>query len=103
MRYGEAWRMFLILRDDPSSQVGAALGEFEYAMNREAMILADVFDLLARANTPPKAPKPKPYPRPWNANKRRVGKTDLSPDEAREVLATQFGKPEPAAPEDEGE
>lgn len=97
MSWAESWRLFLILRDDPSSQVGTAVAGYDYPFTRSAAIAADTFDLLVAANRDPKKPQPKPYPRPWpDEGTKRVGKTNLTPDEARHVLATQFGKPEPA-------
>lgn len=106
MSWAEAWRLFMILRDDPSSQVGTALAGYDYPFTRESAILADTFDLVLEINRDHKRPQPKPYPRPWPIDgSTRVGKTNLTPDEARQVLATQFGKPEPTpqdapAPED---
>lgn len=99
MSWAESWRLLHILLQDPTSHVGAAVAGYAYPFSREAAILADLYDLTTRVNSDPKkGKKPEPYPRPWKdeTGKKHSGKTDLSPEEARHVLATQFGKPEPA-------
>lgn len=88
--WGEAWRLYEILANDPSSAVGAASWGNKYRFSREAMILADLFDLTHLVNAPSKGPKPKPYPRPFefdDPDQNRIGKTDRSPEEVRALLA----------------
>jgi hypothetical protein len=44
-------------------------------------------DQFAAAQWTKGSPRPRPYPRPWpDANTNRLGKTNLTPSEAREVL-----------------
>lgn len=50
---------------DPGSHTFAALHEWEFPISREALILADLYDLQHFSKVDPKKPKPKPYPRGW--------------------------------------
>lgn len=60
-----------ILRHDPSSAITAALEGWDYPISREALILADLFDLEHMANSDPKKSRPKPHPmRPWKDQRR---------------------------------
>jgi hypothetical protein len=61
MSWGEALRLTKILTADGSSQVGAAVGQWEYPLTREAQILMDLIDSHVAANFK----NAKPYPRPW--------------------------------------
>lgn len=67
--WGEALRLLTTLRKDPSSAVAASMEGWEFAMSREALLLADLFD-LNQATGGVKRPKSHPG-RPWKT----VGKT----------------------------
>ncbi|MBF4613747.1 hypothetical protein [Curtobacterium sp. VKM Ac-1376] len=59
-------------------------------MSREWIQQADFIDAFYAANS--NGRRPKPYPRPWkDSNTSRLGKTTLSPAEAREVLKKNRG------------
>lgn len=62
MTLAEAGRHAATLRRDPSSAICAALEGWAHPISREAMLLADLFDLqhMSKAKK-----RPKPYPRPW--------------------------------------
>lgn len=88
--WDEAWRLYTRLSADPSSHISAAQNDFDYPFSREAMILADFFDLTYAINAPEKGPRPKPYPRPWpdaDKEKKRLGKTSLPSETVRALLA----------------
>ena len=104
MSWGEALRLTRILSQDGSSQVGAAVGGWEYPLSREAQILADTHDAFAAANFK----KPKPYPRPWDAvNAAPAGVTrigDAGGRSRREIVAhlNSLGHHLPMPDDDEG-
>lgn len=76
MSLGEAWRLTLQLGQDPSSAVAAALARWDHPLSREALLLADLFDLEHTVNA---RTRPKPHPmRPFTADdrqKRHLGNT----------------------------
>jgi hypothetical protein len=61
----EAWQLVQELALDPTSHLAAAVAGWDHPMSREALILADQFDLTVAANSDRKKGKPKPYPRPF--------------------------------------
>lgn len=69
MSWGEAWRLFLILGGDPSSQVAAALAGWQHPASREDLALGTLIDRFQQANFK-KAPH---YPRPWDEAPKHVG------------------------------
>lgn len=78
------------LATDPSSHLCAAVNEWTHPLSREAIVLADLFDLTGIAHTNPKKRRPKPHPiRPWAARKKeRFGNPgNHTPDEVRELLS----------------
>ncbi len=86
MSWGEALRLAQVLRTDPSSQVGAALEGWDFAISREAAALLDLFDLEhAKA-----VKKPNPHPgRPWKtrgSSRRRGDAAGRSREEVRRIL-----------------
>lgn len=89
----EAARLALILADDPGAMTAAALAGWSHPLSREALILADLFDLqhFAKASKPPK-----PYPRPWPTSgqmvKQKGDAAGRSREEVIEILRTQFGR-----------
>ncbi len=70
MGWGEAWRLFLILGSDPSSQVAAALAGWQHPASREELAIAWLFDLTGRLRL---GRKHKPYPRPWDERPKQTG------------------------------
>lgn len=85
MSWGEAVRLVQHLAGDPSSAVCVALNDWDYPLSREAITLADLFDLqhLSKAKR-----KPQPYARPWQDGRRRFGRTSLTPAQLRRILDT---------------
>jgi len=84
------------LMTDPGTMVFAAMQGWDYPMSREAMALADLYDVAALDLTRgSKGPKPKPYPRPWRRDRQthKYG-TVIRPDQVRAVLEG-FGRPVP--------
>lgn len=95
MGWAEAFRLMLILAKDPSSQVAAAISGWEFPATREALTLADLYDAYGTATFK----KHKRYPRPWaDVDKTRLGKTRLSPDKVRELLAARGPSRTPLPP-----
>lgn len=75
MGYGEAWRLLMILLNDPSSQFAAAFGDWEFPITRADMAFRDWIDM----NT---ARTAKPYSRPWVTEARNHGAgTSMTVDE----------------------
>lgn len=62
MSWGEAWRLTLLLLNDPSSQVCAASVGWSHPISREDVTLRDLFDLEHQSKVEKKV---KRYPRPW--------------------------------------
>lgn len=59
----EIARLVVIVRQDPSSAIAAAMEGWTHPVSREALILMDLFDLELTINS---KRKPKPHPgRPW--------------------------------------
>ena len=69
MTWGEAMRLTRQLGSDPSTMVAAALNGWDYPVSREALSLADLYDVFCAANFK----DAKPYPRPW-ASKPKSGR-----------------------------
>jgi hypothetical protein len=55
-----------VLAADTSSQLAVSIAGWKYAVSREAMVLADLFDVQLASKS---KKKPKPYPRPWEQDK----------------------------------
>lgn len=73
MGWDEARDLVQVLTTDPSTALAAALAGWSHPMSREALILADLFDVqhMSKAKK-----RPAPYPRPWatdGATKTRKG------------------------------
>lgn len=66
MTWREALALTRELYRDPASHVSAAVAEWAHPMSREAFVLADVYDVMAKANFK----NTRPYPRPTNQPKR---------------------------------
>jgi hypothetical protein len=63
----------------------SARSGWNYPVSREWIVAAHTYDLLARVNS---KNKPKPYPNPFpNTEVVRTGKTNLSSDEVKKILA----------------
>ncbi|NII42108.1 hypothetical protein E9228_002766 [Curtobacterium flaccumfaciens] len=80
-------RLLRVATRDTSSVLFAARNGWDFPVSREWIQAADSIDQFAASKWTKGSPRPKPYPRPWrDANTNRLGKTDLSPAAAREVL-----------------
>lgn len=90
MSWGEAVRLTRILTADPSSQIAAELGGWNYPLTRGELILLDHYDLTHAIGAAGSRQKPKPYPRPWPEKQsgRKVTKpsADLTQDEVLAAL-----------------
>lgn len=92
--WDEMWDLISALMNDPSSTLCAAANGWDYPISREAITLADLYDLTLSANTS-KAdrPKIKPHPRPWGdqeANK--SSRPTVSQEVIRAALANRGHK-----------
>jgi hypothetical protein len=72
---------------EPSSRLQAVVAGWEFPASREWLVFADLYDLqMAKASKR----KPKPYPRPFDKSKTRIGGTKKirrTQDELRALLA----------------
>lgn len=76
MTITEAGRLVKVIAADPSSALASAGAGWDYAIDRETLVLADLYDLMHQVHADPKKPKPKPHPmRPFKTNQdqRRFG------------------------------
>lgn len=89
MTWNEAWMLVRELLSDPSSRLGAARAGWDHPMSREAMVLADLWDLNVAVNTDKKKRKPKPYPRPFKRPGNRSKAPVASQDRIRAALAAR--------------
>lgn len=84
--WGEALRLIQGLLMDTGSHTCAALNGWAYPVERQALVLMDLYDAYMRANFK----KPAPYPRPWqtdSATTRRRGNAEgRTPEEVRLIL-----------------
>lgn len=88
MTWSEATRLSGLLLADPSSWVCASVAGWQHPLSREAITLADLFDLTYAANTSRKSNR-KPYPRPWVADsqgRKHGNAAGRSRDEILEIL-----------------
>lgn len=84
MRWGEAYRLALVLARDPGTAVAAAVAGWAYPLTREALALADLYDLQHTAKA---RKRPRPYPRPWGDKERtRRGTGSYTVTQLRAVL-----------------
>lgn len=84
MSYGEAYRLTKELAVEPGSRVFAAVSGWAYPMSREALVTADLIDVIARAMFQRVHTT---YPRPWDGpDVTRIGGTNLPQDYVRGVL-----------------
>lgn len=76
MSWTEAWDLFLELMRDPSSHVSAALGDWEYPLSREGLILSDLIDITRQIHTKPRQrSRMEPYQRPFPVERPSVTKS----------------------------
>ena len=76
MSWAEAWDLFLELMRDPSSHVAATLGDWEYPLGREGLILSDFIDITRQIHTKPRQrSRMEPYPRPFEVERPSVTKS----------------------------
>ena len=84
-----AYLMVQELMKDPANHLAAAVAEWDYPASREYLATLDLYDLQHKSKAG-KGKTPKPYPRPFkDVEKKRFGKTKLSPAQAIEVLAAR--------------
>lgn len=96
MPYGEAWRLYLILAADPSSQIAAATHNWSHPVSREALVLADLFDLQHASKA---KRRPSPYPRPWVASERKRRGRGMPREELEALLEATRAEPSSGAAE----
>lgn len=73
MPWDEAVGHVKTLQADPSSALFASVAGWDYPMSREALLLADIFDLDHMVNSDPKKGRPKPHSmRPMKQEQREV-------------------------------
>lgn len=92
MSWEEAWSLTNMLTSDPSSRVGAAVQGWSYPLSREAMALADLYDVTLMSNVDKrKRGRVKPYPRPWetNTDTHRSSKPTVGQETIRAALAAR--------------
>lgn len=84
----EVARLVVIVRQDPSSAIAAAIEGWSHPISREALALYDLFDLDMQVAVGGKK-KPKPHPgRPWEqGGPRREHKGDIGTRSRAEVVA----------------
>ena len=83
MSWGEAVRLSRELSRDWSSAVAAALAGWDYPLSREAIVMADLYDLqhITKAKR-----RPAPYPRPWKPEQVKKFGTSMTKERLRAVL-----------------
>lgn len=76
MTWSEATRLSGLLLADPSSWVCASVAGWDHPISREAIVLADMWDLTAKVHSQRRS-KQATYPRPWSGRGqgRRHGST----------------------------
>ena len=85
MTWGEATRLVERLTADPGTWLCASLNGWAYPFSRQEQLLADLFDAFGSSKV---GKKHKPHPlRPTKRKAEKVGKTTLTPAQARGVLA----------------
>lgn len=91
----EAWLLTEQLLADPTSHLAAALADWDHPASREALALADVFDLLVAVNTDKrKRSRAGHYPRPFPLGERtRSTKPQVSQAEVRAALEARGHRP----------
>jgi len=75
------------LMREPSSRLQAAVAGWDHRVTREWIALVDLYDLQHASKS---KRKPKPYPRPFDKIKRRIGgkkHTHYTPEQLRALLA----------------
>lgn len=91
MPWDEALRLTKILAADSTSQVGTAFLGWDAPRSREWFLLADTIDVI-RAQHSKK--RPKPYPRPGDSSRKRLGGTKHSQTAVLAALAARAPRPE---------
>ncbi|MFG3338724.1 hypothetical protein [Glycomyces sp. NPDC048151] len=91
----EAWLLTEQLLADPTSHLAAALAGWDYPASREALALADLWDLTVAVNTDKrKRGKAERYVRPFPLrDKARSTKPQVSQDAVRAALAARGHQP----------
>lgn len=85
MDWAEAWNLYELLSNDPSSYICAAQVGWEYPLSRSETVGIHQFDMI---NSALQGRSAKPYPKPWPDEEKTVykGKTRRTDDEMKERL-----------------
>jgi len=86
LSYREAIHLVRELQSNPMSRLGAEVNGWSFPVSFEWMVLAELIDVTVQANS---KRKPKPFPRPWGNNQRRIGRTQLSRERVIELLTSE--------------
>lgn len=70
-----------LLMRDFSSHTGAAVNDWSWPVSREALVAMDHYDAYVNATYKRARRQPRPWDKPT-----LIGRTNLTPDRAREVL-----------------
>lgn len=92
MAWHESWDLTQQLLSDPTSAVHAAVADWAHPTTREALVAADLFDLTASIASGKR--QPKPYPRPWDPQPKRMGDTGGRTREQIEAILASLHAPE---------
>lgn len=84
MSWGEALRQTVTLMSDPSTQVAAATGGWDYPVSRLDLTLRDLYDLTHQVAS---VKRVKPYSRPWAGKKKRRAQPDAGVTQSQIVAA----------------
>ena len=85
MPWDEAVRLAVLMHNDPTSHICAAVSGWDYPVSNEYLILADWFDYIVKPNVNHGF---EPYRRPWPEVRRDVLESrPVSVDEAKKMLA----------------
>lgn len=69
---------------DPAYHTGAAVMSMDYPVQRQDLVLRDIFDLLQEGL---RFKRKRPYPRPFKGASTSYGKTSLQQSTVRRILA----------------
>lgn len=92
MSWGEAIRLLKLLRNDTSSQFATSCEGWTFPIERAALAVLDLYDLLHFVNSDPKKGRPDPHDgRPWKIESprevtRHGNAAGRSRDEVVEIL-----------------
>lgn len=100
MGWGEAIRLFQILQNDPSAQIGAALQGWDFPFDRVTAAVLDLFDLEhAKAAKRPKPHPGRPFALKGSTTRRKGNAGGRTRAQVLDVLRRfghRFGEPDPS-------